>query len=176
MRSLLNAKTITLADAPKGTLFAIKRYGESGMLGIMLTESGVGDGGSCTILLLNPESGQSEGPQWHRLFAWPADQECVSFGTGWKVEPLLSLDSLSTFGDPTDNSKIAIGPDGVYFRAAQGGGHRNSYRTYISADTLEQVSGLGDRSFHLPGYRIFLSEDDARHGRPPIFQIGTSTD
>ena len=96
----------------------------------------------------------------------------MSFGTGWVVEPDFSTASLSDVDDPQQGACLTIGRDGIHFRAAPGEGFHPNYRHFIHVDTLDPAKDLGNASFHLMGYRIFLNQADREKGCSPIFTHG----
>lgn len=172
MRSTLNARSAILAEVPKGALFLLKRYGHQPIFGIKLSEPLDQPNGKPTVLLLNPDFGREGEADWHRIFQWEADEQCVSFGTDWIIQPDFAATSLSEINDPQQEACLTIGPQGIHFRAAPGEGFRAIYRHFIHVDTLELAKDLGSAAFHLTGYRIFLNQGDLDNSRPSIYQHG----
>ncbi|QIK41109.1 hypothetical protein [Pontivivens nitratireducens] len=172
MRSTLNARSAIIAEEPKGALFLLRRYGHQAIFGIKLSEPLEQPNSKPTVLLLNPDFGRAGEADWHRVFQWEADEWCVSFGTDWIIQPDFATSALSEINDPQPGACLTIGPPGIHFRAAPGEGFRASYRHFIHVDTLDLVKDLGNSSFHLTGYRIFLNREDWDNGRAPIYQHG----
>jgi hypothetical protein len=172
MRSTLNAKSAVLGEEPKGALFLLKRYGHQPIFGIKLSELEVQEHSKPTVLLLNSDFGREGEAKWHRIFQWEADEQCVSFGINWIIQPEFAASSLSDMNDPQQDACLTIGPEGIHFRAAPSDGFRATYRHFIHVDTLEIAKDLGNVAFHLTGYRIFLNQGDLDNSRPPIYQHG----
>lgn len=172
MRSTLNARSAILAEVPKGALFLLKRYGHQPIFGIKLSEPEVQEHSKPTVLILNPDFGREGEANWHRIFQWEADEQCVSFGVDWIIQPDFAASSLSDINDPQQEACLTIGPQGIHFRATSGDGFRATYRHFIHVETLDLVKDLGNAAFHLTGYQIFLNQGDWDNRRSPIYQHG----
>jgi hypothetical protein len=172
MRSLLIAKTAKLLSEPNGALFVVKQYDEPAIFGIKLSDAINQDDSSLRVLLLNHEYARQGQPKWHWITLWHGSEIVISFGSDWFIAPDFDLDALTGPGQPNEMSAVSIGVGGIYFRASVDDRNRLGNRVHLNVETLEPENDVGNSAVHLKGYRLYLSKDDAEHGRPPIFQHG----
>ena len=171
MKSLLNAKSAYIDRLPKGTLFALKRYGVDTMFGIKLSAPEDQPNNKPKILLLNPQFGHERDAHRHLVTIWEADERCISLGEDWVIDPIFTAEAISDLNEPQANAALTIGPAGMHFRCASGEGARLMYRHHIHVDTLEPANNLDNSAFHLTGYRLYLSKEDVALGREPVFKL-----